>query len=293
MIQGPGSNPLGSQPGAPGFWIRSAWTRFDLPLRNHPWWFSEGSLKTEWRDVCQDTLGNLAGFFKINYNFWRPLFFSSFSVRYQILLQYLYMYAQFLKKHCVAIASTPHPQLSHNLKDIRVLRIPIIFEFFLYESVQHKSLTQFLKPFRFLLRIRGESDQKLTSRFQHCRESPILRTCYGESGGSRIKRYGESLSKFLLGNSPHRESWNPRNGDLHVHCWVDSPNHRKIRLIKYRTMQNVVILKNLPVKGLCGRCLSVWDPEDPPPLHTVYEYTVYSVLIHTGKGGRRGELNQR
>ncbi len=48
-------------------------------------------------------------------------------------------------------------------------------------------------------------------------------------------------------------------------------------------MQNVVIEKNLPVKGLCGRCLSGWGPEphNPPThAHTVYVYTVY-VLIYT------------
>jgi hypothetical protein len=54
-------------------------------------------------------------------------------------------------------------------------------------------------------------------------------------------------------------------------------------------MQNVVILKKLPVKGLCGRCLSFLgpDPNSPPPalLHAVYVYTVYSTYSHR-KGGR-------
>ncbi len=50
-------------------------------------------------------------------------------------------------------------------------------------------------------------------------------------------------------------------------------------------------LKIWPVKGLCGRCLSVWGPEPqhPPSLHTVYVYTVY--LFTQRKGG--GRLNQR
>jgi hypothetical protein len=49
-------------------------------------------------------------------------------------------------------------------------------------------------------------------------------------------------------------------------------------------------IKKLPVKGLCGRCLSVGgpDPYTPLTLHTVYVYTIY--FIYTGKGG---ELNQR
>ncbi len=39
-------------------------------------------------------------------------------------------------------------------------------------------------------------------------------------------------------------------------------------------MQNVVILENLPVKGLCGIYMS--EAQHPiPPLHTVYVYTVY------------------
>jgi hypothetical protein len=40
-------------------------------------------------------------------------------------------------------------------------------------------------------------------------------------------------------------------------------------------------LKNLPVKGLCGRCLFVWAP--PYTLYT------YFILIHTGKGFRVGK----
>jgi hypothetical protein len=41
-------------------------------------------------------------------------------------------------------------------------------------------------------------------------------------------------------------------------------------------------LKNLPVKGLCGRCLSVWGAEPHAPLPTVYVYTVY---LFTRGGG--------
>jgi len=48
-------------------------------------------------------------------------------------------------------------------------------------------------------------------------------------------------------------------------------------------------LKNRPVKGLCGSCLSVWGPE--PPTHCI---PVYSILIHTGKGvGGRVEPERR
>jgi hypothetical protein len=54
-------------------------------------------------------------------------------------------------------------------------------------------------------------------------------------------------------------------------------------------MQNVVILKNWPVKGLCGRYLSVWglDPHTPPLTHCI---CIYSTLIHTGKGGSEGRV---
>ncbi len=53
-------------------------------------------------------------------------------------------------------------------------------------------------------------------------------------------------------------------------------------------------LKNVPVKGLCVRCLGpLFRPPplyDPilSPLHTVYVYRNTRLLIHTGKGG--GEL---
>ncbi len=52
--------------------------------------------------------------------------------------------------------------------------------------------------------------------------------------------------------------------------------------------------ENLPVKGICSRCLSFWAPEPrtpPPPLHTVYVYTVYLFTQREGVMGE--ELNQR
>ncbi len=49
-------------------------------------------------------------------------------------------------------------------------------------------------------------------------------------------------------------------------------------------------LKNLPVKILGGRCLSVWGPRSPPPpvTHCMNTCTPVFVLIHTGKGGEGG-----
>jgi hypothetical protein len=46
-------------------------------------------------------------------------------------------------------------------------------------------------------------------------------------------------------------------------------------------------LKKWLVKGLCGKCLSVWGPEPhpPPPPHT-HCIRVHSILIHTRQGGR-------
>ncbi len=65
---------------------------------------------------------------------------------------------------------------------------------------------------------------------------------------------------------------------------------RKIRLIEGNAKCRH--LKKLTWKGLCGRCLSVWGPElhTPPPLTPCKR--VYSILIHTGKGGKGGEFNQ-
>jgi hypothetical protein len=63
-------------------------------------------------------------------------------------------------------------------------------------------------------------------------------------------------------------------------------------------MQNVIILKNLPETGLCGRCLSLWGPEPrTSPLICCIRVSVY--LFTQGKGGggrlepkRRGEGQQ-
>ncbi len=63
-------------------------------------------------------------------------------------------------------------------------------------------------------------------------------------------------------------------------------------LIKYiDTKAKCCHLKNWPVNGLCGRCLSVCGPlpsyDRIPsfPPYTLYTCTVYSILIHRGKGG--------
>ncbi len=52
------------------------------------------------------------------------------------------------------------------------------------------------------------------------------------------------------------------------------------RLDSQKPMQNVVIKNNSPVKGLCGRCLSVWGPGPYPPLQTVYVKTVYLFTMY-------------
>ncbi len=52
--------------------------------------------------------------------------------------------------------------------------------------------------------------------------------------------------------------------------------------------------KNLPVKGLYGRCISAWaslpsyEPIPLPP-YTLYACIMYCILIHTGKGEGVGE----
>ncbi len=57
---------------------------------------------------------------------------------------------------------------------------------------------------------------------------------------------------------------------------------RKIRLIEDKAKCRHL----LPVKGLCGRCISVWGQNPiPPPLHIVYVYTVYTTYSHR-EGGR-------
>ena len=63
-------------------------------------------------------------------------------------------------------------------------------------------------------------------------------------------------------------------------------NRRKIRLIegKYKISS---YNKNLSVKGLCGRCLSIYlgpEPHTPPPLHTLWVYTVYLFTQRRGGG---------
>ncbi len=59
-------------------------------------------------------------------------------------------------------------------------------------------------------------------------------------------------------------------------------------------MQNVVISKNWPAEGLCGRCLSVWGPEPHTPPYTLSTcIAVHIILFHTGKGGGRVEPERR
>jgi hypothetical protein len=62
-------------------------------------------------------------------------------------------------------------------------------------------------------------------------------------------------------------------------------------------MLNVVILKNRPVKGLCGRCFICLRPPPLllydhifPLLHKGYVYTVY--LFTQERGGEGGELTK-
>ncbi len=64
-------------------------------------------------------------------------------------------------------------------------------------------------------------------------------------------------------------------------------NRRKIRLIegKYKISS---YNKNLSVKGLCGRCLSIYlgpEPHTPPP-YTPYECIQYTYLHREGGEGR-------
>ncbi len=70
-------------------------------------------------------------------------------------------------------------------------------------------------------------------------------------------------------------------------CILYDVHRRKIRLIEGNTKCRY-LQKKLPVKGLCGRYLSVWgpDPISPPP------YTLYTCIqyIHTGKGWEGGRL---
>jgi hypothetical protein len=59
-------------------------------------------------------------------------------------------------------------------------------------------------------------------------------------------------------------------------------DHRKIRLIEGNV--KCPHLKNLPVKGICGRCY-LPEAQNPVPLPFTHCTCVYNVLIHTGKGG--------
>ncbi len=69
-------------------------------------------------------------------------------------------------------------------------------------------------------------------------------------------------------------------------------HRRKMGLIEGNPMSSS---KKIPVKELCGRCLSVWGPEthSPLPLHTVYVYTVYLVTHRKEVEGGRMEPERR
>ncbi len=76
-------------------------------------------------------------------------------------------------------------------------------------------------------------------------------------------------------------------GNLHGALWVINYIDIKAKCLH---------LKNLPTKGLCGMCLSVWDPlpsYDPitlPPL-THYTFILYTYSIFT-QGRGEGELTR-
>ncbi len=77
-----------------------------------------------------------------------------------------------------------------------------------------------------------------------------------------------------------------------IHFYTDNVE----RKVSQKAMQNFIIWKNWPVKGLCGRCLSAWGPEPhppPPPTHTLYACIQYTyshreggVESWTGEKGR-------
>jgi hypothetical protein len=73
--------------------------------------------------------------------------------------------------------------------------------------------------------------------------------------------------------------WNQRLLTTVIHHWInllkEGGDRRNMRHIEGNA--NVVILKDLPVKGLAGRRLSVWGPE----LHTTTPYTLYTCIQYT------------
>jgi hypothetical protein len=57
-------------------------------------------------------------------------------------------------------------------------------------------------------------------------------------------------------------------------------------------MQNVVI-KKIDLKRSFAACICLSETQNPIPPLFIHCIRVYSVLIHTGKGGGWEELNQR
>ncbi len=73
---------------------------------------------------------------------------------------------------------------------------------------------------------------------------------------------------------------------------LNLPTRRKLRLIegnaKCRHLNKLICKGTLRQVFICLRPRTPEAPIYPPPpqpLHTVYVHTVYSILIHTGKGG--------
>ncbi len=89
-----------------------------------------------------------------------------------------------------------------------------------------------------------------------------------------------------------RQEDNGKGGMFSMIFWQlknKSNNRRKIRLIKGNAKCRH--LKNWPVKGLWGWCLSVWGPELHIPL---LPYTLYTCAQYTYSHREGGvELNQR
>jgi hypothetical protein len=67
---------------------------------------------------------------------------------------------------------------------------------------------------------------------------------------------------------------------------LDIYDRRKIRLIEGNA--ECRHLKKLICKGILRQVFICMWLRTPPPLHTVYVYTWYSILIHAGKGRDEG-----
>jgi hypothetical protein len=114
---------------------------------------------------------------------------------------------------------------------------------------------------------------------------------------SLLNREGSltSLKPNVQYQSDSEMKFAPSAFELFSHLEEESNSHQRRKMRHIESNAKCRHLKKLPVKGLCGRCLSVWgqEPHTPPPISHFTLQTCIKYTYSHREGGRGWEMNQR